>query len=575
MRVIIHILALLLIVHASARATTFTVTNLNNAGVGSFRQAILDANADASGTPLSPHVIDFMINGQINLISVLPDITSSITINGNNTTLRRSSGGNFRIFFIAALERVVINDLTIANGATNSGNHGAGIYSQALELTLNNCTLFDNVAGGNGGGIYVNFSTVTLNNCVVQENSGIRGGGVYLQSGTFDIFNTWINNNSADFGGGIYGQGGSSEIGYSTLSNNTATTQGGGIYNQTTFLDIVNCTIYNNISSVQGGGIFNQTITTDIINCTISDNQSSSGAGIYNAGILSLTNNIIANSTMSTDLHNDFSGFIINTNNLVESCSGLCPAWSLSVDPDLLALNAFDGNPPILPLSNVSVAIDAGTSSGINIPSDDQYQSPRIGAPDLGSFESDSNPLPITLGYFRGKRLDAEMILLYWLTYQEIENKGFEIQQSWDAKHFETIAFVDGAGNSSSIKNYEFQVTNAQSAYYRLKQVDFDGSFSYSQVIFIEGDLDVHKLQIFPNPVVDQVNLSSNQNIASEVKLEIYNDRGLRLFSESGSLQTINVKLNQQIKYWSNGLYILKVNLNNRLITQKMIINLR
>ena len=576
MQVLVLTIALFIFFEPSVWAANFQVTNLNDSGVGSLRQAIIDANADRSATPGSPHTIDFTIAGEVSLNVVLPDINNHIILQGNGSSIRRASGGNYRILFISSANTVIINDVDLYNGNTNSGNFGAGIFIQNATVTLNNCVISDNSSGSNAGGVYLQDGTLTLNSCTVQGNSAIRGGGIYNNNGIFTLFDCWIDDNTADFGGGIYAQIGTYNIGYSTISNNRANLQGGGIYNQDTDVEIINCTVYNNQAiAQQGGGLFHQTSTNTmaIINSTFSQNQSTNGAGIYSLGILNLTNNILANSIGGTDILNDGGTIGTNANNLVESCSGSCPSWLLTTDPGLLAFNSVDSRPPILPLSEGSAAIDAGTNAGVNIPVDDQYQSPRVGSPDLGAFESGSNPLPITLGYFNGKRLDSETVLLQWLTYQEIDNKVFEIQQSAQGLEFQTIAFVDGAGNSSSIKNYELQITNSEAAYYRLKQVDFNGSFSYSQVIFIEGDLEIHKLQVFPNPTIEQLNLALQPDINSEIKLDVFDSQGKRVFSELGSLQNINQNLNIHIPHWSNGWYILKLKIGNRLLTQKVVLD--
>ncbi len=118
---------------------------------------------------------------------------------------------------------------------------------------------------------------------------------------------------------------------------------------------------------------------------------------------------------------------------------------------------------------------------------------------EIGSITS---PLPITLVTFGGERREqagekTEEVKLTWATASEVSNKGFEIQVSDNAQTFKKIAFVEGRGNSTTVSSYQLAVSNPNDGYYRLKQVDFDGKFSYSPIVFVEG---VETLKVYPNP---------------------------------------------------------------------------
>jgi hypothetical protein len=116
---------------------------------------------------------------------------------------------------------------------------------------------------------------------------------------------------------------------------------------------------------------------------------------------------------------------------------------------------------------------------------------------------SSATPLPITLLTFAGERVEqagepTETVKLEWSTSSEINNKGFEVQVSDNGLAYQKIAFVDGAGNSVSVSSYQLAVSNADDGYYRLKQIDFDGKFSYSPIVFVEGL--AGKVVVYPNP---------------------------------------------------------------------------
>jgi hypothetical protein len=111
-------------------------------------------------------------------------------------------------------------------------------------------------------------------------------------------------------------------------------------------------------------------------------------------------------------------------------------------------------------------------------------------------------PLPIELVDFKGKYLNNQSVLS-WVTASEKDNDYFILERSEDAREFTPIGKIDGAGNSNSFLNYQFVDIKPinQVAYYRLKQVDFDGQFSYSQVIALRNNQKLSaELKAYPNP---------------------------------------------------------------------------
>ncbi len=93
-------------------------------------------------------------------------------------------------------------------------------------------------------------------------------------------------------------------------------------------------------------------------------------------------------------------------------------------------------------------------------------------------------PLPVELIAFQAKVNESEQVEVTWSTATEINNDYFEVQRSKDAIHFETIQQVQGAGNSNMILNYKSMDNDPYSglSYYRLKQVDYDGTTAFSQI---------------------------------------------------------------------------------------------
>ncbi len=160
MRKLFALVLFFLLTHWSWAQTTYTVTNTNDDGAGSLREAMTLAEGSSGAD-----IIDMTgITGTITLASALPDITQDLTINGpGSSDLAIDGAGTYRIFFIVneTAPTVVINDLTLQNGLAkgqdkNYAGAGAGmggaIYADNATLSLENVIFEGNTAqGGNGG----------------------------------------------------------------------------------------------------------------------------------------------------------------------------------------------------------------------------------------------------------------------------------------------------------------------------------------------------------------------------------------------------------------------------------------
>jgi hypothetical protein len=202
------ILAISAIGATAAHAATFPVTNLNDSGAGSLRQAITDANAAASAD-----IINFSVSGTITLASTLPDITDTagLTIDGTGQTLTISGNNAVRAMQVVVGASLTLNNLTIANGSA-TGSSGGGINNSGTATIANVTFSGNNANQGFGGGINsASGSTLTITNSTFSGNSANQGfgAGIYSNGGTLTITNTTFSGNSANLGfaGGIYNNG--------------------------------------------------------------------------------------------------------------------------------------------------------------------------------------------------------------------------------------------------------------------------------------------------------------------------------------------------------------------------------
>lgn len=140
----------------------------------------------------------------------------------------------------------------------------------------------------------------------------------------------------------------------------------------------------------------------------------------------------------------------------------------------------------------------------------------------------DTTYVPIELILFEGN-VENNEVILFWETATEINNQGFYIEKSFNIINWETIGFVNGKGTTTESNSYSFvdrKITDLK-MYYRLKQVDYDGSFLYSQIIEIEFPVNDFSLsQNFPNPANPSTNISFSVPEKTKVKINLYSISG-------------------------------------------------
>jgi hypothetical protein len=170
------------------------------------------------------------------------------------------------------------------------------------------------------------------------------------------------------------------------------------------------------------------------------------------------------------------------------------------------------------------------------------------------------NPLPVELISFTGKadRTDAE---LTWVTASETNNDKFMIERSLNGREFSTVGEVSGQGTTTHSNNYSFTDkgglnTSAAKVYYRLKQIDLDGSSDFSNIIAISaGQTDLEPVSVSPNPAQDMINVSFT-NDATMIRAIDQTGRIVlekQMSATSGNNAQINVSQLQ------SGVYILQV----------------
>ncbi len=170
--------------------------------------------------------------------------------------------------------------------------------------------------------------------------------------------------------------------------------------------------------------------------------------------------------------------------------------------------------------------------------------------------------LPVEWLSFEGKQISETEVLLNWSTASEINNNHFEIQRGENAETFYKIDSVISIGNSNIKLKYSYIDTGIKNlpsvVYYRLKQIDFDGNFSYSKTIAVAIDLPWELDLIYPNPFENQITLKFKGNFASPIKLQILNILGELKLEETIDISD-KILVDISTANLVSGLYFLKL----------------
>ncbi|MEO1652893.1 MAG: right-handed parallel beta-helix repeat-containing protein, partial [Bacteroidota bacterium] len=256
-------------------ASPYQVTSTSDAGAGTLREAINNANY-AEATSNSPYSIDLSALGSpILLLSGLPSIKSNASITGSSANLTVIDGqNNGPILETKGDFSITLDNLDFMGGVSTVSNLGAILSNFNSQVSLRNCIFRDsqNAAGNADGIVYNSGGKMKFSSCLFQNNiigtsvSTTAQGLLHTSNGTLELISCSIQSNSGSAG----------------------TIDGGGIFMESSNDSLImnNCTIYNNAFNAQnfcfGGGIFIQNGYVEIINTTISGNDVSVSGGSNN-----------------------------------------------------------------------------------------------------------------------------------------------------------------------------------------------------------------------------------------------------------------------------------------------------
>jgi hypothetical protein len=308
----------------TAHATDFTVTNLNDSGAGSLRQAVNDADNNSGADRI---LFQSGLSGTINLTTGQLDIDDPVEIQGPGPgTLTVQNTGVGRIAYVhpGDGQSVTISGLTLIGASGNDVQSGGVFWTGGIgsnsNLTISNSVLTGSEAISNGGGVYVYRGSLQLENTRISGNHATDGdgGAIDVYIGSVQIESSTLSGNTAgNAGGGIYfyDTNAPSEIRNSTLSGNSVTDvggdydDGGAVYitinaSQSPIL-IENSTLSGNSvpsgNGHRGGAIYDLSQPTSALtieSSTIAGNSAGDdGGGVYQYYGVTIRNTIIADNS--------------------------------------------------------------------------------------------------------------------------------------------------------------------------------------------------------------------------------------------------------------------------------------
>lgn len=321
-------------------------------------------------------------------------------------------------------------------------------------------------------------------------------------------------------------------------------------------IDFINNTCYFNS--------YTQSITEGIT----SSNGGNIGISAQGGSDIKILNNISiidAGLSKSAISSNVSSGLVVE-NNLIygTSLAGVTASINENANVAAVQVNAQKTDPFFVDAVNFDFNLQA-TSPAIgaansNATTNDFLETARDANPDLGALEYVAS-LPVELIFFEAVYHETKTVNLKWITASEMNNDFFVVEKSINGKTWQPILQIKGSGNSLTVKTYtaiDEMPSQGTINYYRIKQVDFDGQFSYSAIksVFVPQNV-ASSYTLFPNPTADLLHIEGQDNIEN---IAVYTLLGQDI-SKLIAYKTVgNHKITLDVSKLDNGVFFVLIN---------------
>ena len=542
----------------------------------SFTQATKWSNSSCGSFPVvhaDNHNIIF-INGSSNDLIVCNDGGIFYSSDGGTTFSKRNTNYNVTQYYAVAVHPTAGSDYMLA-GAQDNGSHkfnNPGINSVSYA------------SGGDGAYCFIDqidptyqITSYVYANYYISRNGGASfgfslndGNGDFINPGDFDSQSKLL---YCAYGSGNYGRVKNITSGTPTIETVTISAIGSSNYPSAFKADPNTLNrLYIGVSYTSS----NNLIKVDNANAAVPTATNISIPGAYG-------------NVSSIDVENGDANHLLvtlsnyGTTSVYESSDG-GNSWN-SIEGDLPDMPVNGGVFLPSPDKRIALATQVGvwtTNSPAGTPASwlpDNNGMANVASEMLRLRKSDStlavathgrgvfttslaNVLPLKLINFSGN-LQNQHGVLSWKTASESNTSHFEIEKSKDGQKYVKIGTQRAAGNSSSLKEYGFSDKEIAAAvnYYRLKMMDNDGKFSYSNVVLLRNNFDTQMPQVVNNPFKNYLDIRFPKLPTGEVRLQLTNPSGAvvktqRFVSVSQSVLRYNVDNGASL---SKGVYVLTI----------------
>ncbi len=515
------------------QANTLTMNGAISSGSGSMQGGIGSAMVvGGTGSQLS---LPAITNGIDNLTL---SRSNGLVLSGNNDIsglLTLTSG----IFSIGAYTLEMDSFVTIGSGSSIHGGSTSNVtiggssspfYMPAIVNGINNFTIIDA------------YHVSLTSNLVVNSSITLIVGGIFLNQ-----YNLTLQTANAIYGGGTSG--------YWIMSNQTPGNNGSLVQYAGGTPVYYPVGTYSSFTPVT----VNNTGTADSFYVNVLD-------GVYDNGT--------SGSTIPSINFDVNKTWVVSEKHRGYGNATLTVQWNIATDENIDFVEAGSGIS-----SYYNGGWDVSSESNFNNTSNPGIVTvSRSGIDSFHAFGIGKTltPLPVSLLYFNGVLVNKEANLA-WSTATEINNDHFTLERSADGKNFTPLASIKGAGNSVTVQNYEYTDQEPLSgvSYYRLAQTDIDGTETYVRnIVEINNDgteNGIKELSVQPNPFKSTISVNFNSMEGGIAQIAVSDLSGKVAYSESVPYQQGSNLLPLNLDNLNDGVYILKMQMDNTLNTLKIV----
>ncbi|MES2514882.1 MAG: T9SS type A sorting domain-containing protein [Bacteroidota bacterium] len=543
------------------------------ASAGQYEVRTISARSPATGTPTTITLSSALANSYNTGANSAVQLISFRDLGANYTTTATISGltwdGSLGVGGVIAIQ--VTNTLTLNNSISANaigfagGTRNANFYSACDDATY--VAALSSRYSGKAEGIYKNTTAgftgargkiLNGGGGGNDVNGGGGGGGNFSAGGAGG--SGWVpaGTGCSPFVGGLGGlnlsgqvsaarifMGGGGGAGHQNDSNGSDGGKGGGI-------------ILVKATNIRTSGACAVSITANGATASNGTNDGAGGGGAAGTIVLQVnTYSITGTCPLTVASNGGGGGSSVTTGNHGGGGGGGQGVVIYSIAQ---------------PTANVTTSTAVGTGGTSCVGCTVGNGSPGPGGNNLGIINA-SGPLPIELISFEAKP-STGIVELFWKTATEINNDFYTVEKSIDAIEF-TVVGTMKANNTTTTSKYQLSDTKPYNgtSYYRLKQTDFNQTYTYSAIVAVEFNSDI-KFSVFPNPLLlnQSLLIAFDKAYGERVDLNIYDVTGKSVF-----VQTINISNQQEVKIdnlnLAAGIYSVRLSSEYLNLTQKLIVD--